>query len=97
MLSCVKAIDLLRVNGFKSFVLVSLVDAADGAHADAVLLPGQKARGARRFGYLFHFIFILLHTLLQLQTQHEEKCHKLADKFQSLNWSVSRRGELFEG
>ena len=28
---------------------------------------------------------------------HEEKCHKLADKFQSLNWSVSRRGELFEG
>ena len=69
-----------------------------GSHAmrlDAVLLPGQKkARGARRSGYLFHLIFILLHTLLQLQTEHEEKCHKLADKFQSLILSVSRRGEL---
>ena len=32
-----------------------------------------------------------------LQTEHEDKCHNLADKFQSLNLSVSRRGELFEG
>ena len=55
---------------------------------------GQRTKEKER---LFHLIFILLHTLLQLQTEHEEKCHKLADKFQSLNWSVSRRGALFEG